>query len=168
MLKRRRDARCTAVADLVLMNSQTQKILCCIVAILFSTNATALLCARRALQRWYLQMQDLIFQMLCRSFTYHVQLRKYRHTKSSPSFLITLYYIYSKTNQMHQCIKFIIFCNDTLHVSDGLSVHHQDFKTVHTATGVCQTDTALCLLASRTPDDGRKDRPKHVECHSKI
>ena len=47
-----------------------------------------------------------------------------------------------------------------------------------------QTETADCLLASGqqylfdiclllyvqswTPDDGRKDRPKHVECHSKI
>ena len=30
----------------------------------------------------------------------------------------------------------------TLHVSDGLSVHHQEFMTVHTATGICQTDTA--------------------------
>jgi len=28
-------------------------------------------------------------------------------------------------------------------------VHHQEFKTVHTATGICQTDTAVCLLASR-------------------
>jgi len=77
---------------------------------------------------------------------------------------------------MQQCIKFILFWNDTLHVSDGLFVHHQEFKTVHTATGICQTDTAVCLLASLllyvqswTPDDGwRKDRPKHVECHSKI
>ena len=42
--------------------------------------------------------------------------------------------VYSKTNQMHQCIKFILFWNDTLHVSDGLSVHHQEFKTVHTAS----------------------------------
>ena len=57
-------------------------------------------------------------------------------------------YFYSKTNTMHQCIKFILFWNDTLHVSDGLSVHHQEFKTVHTATGICQTDTAVCLLAS--------------------
>jgi len=48
---------------------------------------------------------------------------------------------------MHQCIKFILFWNDTLHVSDGLSVHYQEFKTVHTATGICQTDTAVCLLA---------------------
>jgi len=55
---------------------------------------------------------------------------------------------------------------------------------LHTSTGVCQTDIAVCLLASRqqylfdiclllyvqswTPDDGRKGRPKHAECHSKI
>jgi len=40
------------------------------------------------------------------------------------------------------------FWNNTLHVSDGLSVHHQEFKTVHTATGICQTDTAVYLLSS--------------------
>jgi len=34
-----------------------------------------------------------------------------------------------------------------LHVSEGLSVHHQEFKTVHTATGICQTAAATCLLA---------------------
>jgi len=27
----------------------------------------------------------------------------------------------------------------------GLSVHLQEFKTVHTATGICQTNTAVCL-----------------------
>jgi len=48
---------------------------------------------------------------------------------------------------MHQFLKFILFWNSTLHVSDGLSVRHQEFKTVHTATGICQTDTATCLLA---------------------
>jgi len=57
------------------------------------------------------------------------------------------YYFYSKTNKMHQCIKFILYWNDTLHVSGGLSVHHQEFKTVHTATGICQADTAVCFLA---------------------
>jgi len=50
---------------------------------------------------------------------------------------------------MHQCIKFVLFWNDTLHVLDGLSVHHQEFKTVHTATGIFQTDAPECLLASR-------------------
>jgi hypothetical protein len=37
---------------------------------------------------------------------------------------------------MHECIKFILFWNDTLHVSGGLSVHYQKFKAVHTATGI--------------------------------
>jgi len=49
MLKLRRNARCTEVANSVLMNSRTQKILCCIVAILLSTDAAARLCNRRAL-----------------------------------------------------------------------------------------------------------------------
>ena len=35
-----------------------------------------------------------------------------------------------------------------MHVSDGLCVHHPEFKTVHTATGICQTDTAVCLLVN--------------------
>ena len=59
---------------------------------------------------------------------------------------------YSKSNQMHKCIKFILFWNDTVHVSEGLSIHHQEFKTVHTATGICQTDTAVCLLACYQAD----------------
>ena len=33
---------------------------------------------------------------------------------------------------MHQCIKVVLLWNDTLHVSVSLSVHHQEFKTVHT------------------------------------
>jgi len=49
MLKRRRNARYTAVADSVLKNSRKQKILCCIVVILLSTDAAARLCTRRAL-----------------------------------------------------------------------------------------------------------------------
>ena len=36
-----------AVADSVVVNSRTQKTLCCIVAILLSTEADARLCARR-------------------------------------------------------------------------------------------------------------------------
>jgi len=77
---------------------------------------------------------------------------------------------------MHQCLKCIL--SKTLHVSDGLSVHHQELKTVHAATGICQTDFAgssrqclfdICLLQyvqSLTPDDGRKDHPKHVQRYS--
>jgi len=79
---------------------------------------------------------------------------------------------------MHQFFKFILFCSNTLHVSDGLSIGHQESKIVHTVSGICQTDCADCLLARvsricltytwcctyslKTPDDGRKDRPKHV------
>jgi len=29
--------------------------------------------------------------------------------------------------------------------SKGLSVHHQEFKAVHTATGMCQTTVSVCF-----------------------
>jgi hypothetical protein len=41
----------------------------------------------------------------------------------------------------------LIILNTTLRVSDYFSVHHQEFKTVRTATGLRQIDTATCLLA---------------------
>ena len=36
--------------------------------------------------------------------------------------------IYQETQQF---LKFLLFCSSTIHVSDGLSVHHQASKTVH-------------------------------------
>ena len=49
---------------------------------------------------------------------------------------------------MHQCLKFILFWSNTLHVSGGPFVHHQEFKTVHKTTGICQTDTvSACYQA---------------------
>ena len=41
---------------------------------------------------------------------------------------------YGKTNETHQYLTFTLFRSNTVHVSDGLSAHHQEFKTVHTAT----------------------------------
>jgi len=46
------------------------------------------------------------------------------------------FYFYSKTSQMHS-LKFILFWNNT--TCFGLSVHHQESKTVHTASGICHT-----------------------------
>jgi hypothetical protein len=48
---------------------------------------------------------------------------------------------------MHQFLEFILFSSSTLHISDALFVHHHESKTVHTASGICQTDSADCLLA---------------------
>ena len=49
---------------------------------------------------------------------------------------------------MQQCIKFILFWNDTLHVSDRLSVHHQELNTVHTAKRIRQADISICLTVA--------------------
>jgi len=43
-------------------------------------------------------------------------------------------YFYGKTNQMHSTSNLFNFGYNTLHVSHGLSAHHQESKTVHTAS----------------------------------
>jgi hypothetical protein len=53
---------------------------------------------------------------------------------------------YSKTKPDAQYLKFILFWNNTLHVSDGLSVLRQGSKTVHTASGMSYRFCG-CLLA---------------------
>jgi hypothetical protein len=54
-------------------------------------------------------------------------------------------YFYSKTNQMHTISNLFYFGNNTLHVSDSLSIHHQESKTVHTTSGICHTGSvAAC------------------------
>ena len=35
------------------------------------------------------------------------------------------------------------FLSYALHVSDGFSFHHQELKTAHKASGICQTNTAI-------------------------
>ena len=69
--------------------------------------------------------------------------------------------------------------NKTLHVSDSSSVHHQEFFTVHTAihTGLLTAcsqavskpvwHTPLLCVQWKTPDDGQRSCPKHVEFYSK-
>jgi len=92
-----------------------------------------------------------------------------------------LIYFYTKPTRFIN-VSNLFYGSNTVHVSDGFSVHHQELKTAYTATDICQTGTANCLLASRqqylsdicllqyvqslTPDDGRKGHPKHVECYS--
>jgi hypothetical protein len=45
------------------------------------------------------------------------------------------------TNKMQRYTIFLITVN-ALHVSDGFFAHHQELKSVHTASGICQA----CLL----------------------
>jgi hypothetical protein len=76
------------------------------------------------------------------------RLRKFKMWKlltfTGPCIVI---YFCSRTNGMYQFFKFILFCSSTLNISDRLSVRHQEAKTAHTASGICHTDSADCLLA---------------------
>jgi hypothetical protein len=72
-----------------------------------------------------------------------------------------------------------LFWNETLHVSDSSSVHHQEFLTVHMAMvyviQVCWQlvvrkpvwHIPLLCVQWETPDDGQGNCPKHAEFHSK-
>jgi hypothetical protein len=90
-----------------------------------------------------------------------------------PSFLLSI------TNKM-QCYTIFFIAVNALHVSDGSSAHHQELKTVHTAFGLCQACLLLQLAVAASnssklniyqmlclqfwaPDDGRRNRLKHVE-----
>jgi len=53
-----------------------------------------------------------------------------------------------KQNQREALISQIYFWNRPLHVSDSISVHHQEPSTVHTAIGVGHTGFADSLRAS--------------------
>jgi len=79
-----------------------------------------------------------------------------------------------------------LFCNKTLHVSDSSSVHHQEIFIVHTAivyviqvfwqlpSWSCSQavskpvwHTPLLCVQWKSPDDGQKNCPKHVEFYFK-
>ena len=60
-------------------------------------------------------------------------------------FIIHKCFLIIKTNEMHYFAN--LFWYRTLHVSDRFTVHHQESSTVHTATGICHTGYADCLLA---------------------
>jgi hypothetical protein len=79
-----------------------------------------------------------------------------------------------------------LFWNENLHVSDSFSVQHQESFTVHTAmlyviqvrrqlSSSCSKavykpvwHTPLLCWQWKTPDDGQRNCPKHVEFHFKI
>jgi hypothetical protein len=57
------------------------------------------------------------------------------------------------TNKMHRCI--ILFNTvNAVHVSSGFSAHHQELKSVHAASGICQT----CLLLPLTITANKFDK----------
>jgi hypothetical protein len=69
-------------------------------------------------------------------------------TFTGPCILI---YFCSKTNQIHQCLKFIILEENC--TCFGRSFRPSSgFKDYNTSTGICQTDTADCgkLVSSQT------------------
>jgi len=86
-------------------------------------------------------------------------------------------YFYSKTNEMHHCIKLFFYCGNTtcfgrsFRPSSGVtdctySDRHMANRYFHLVPACKLFDMCLLLyVQALTPDDGRKDRLKHVECY---
>jgi hypothetical protein len=82
---------------------------------------------------------------------------------------------YITIKMQHYTIFFITV--NALHVSGRFSAQHQELKTVHTESGICQACLLLPLAVAASkfdiyqilcvqfsaPDDGRRNRLKHVE-----
>ena len=56
---------------------------------------------------------------------------------------------FTKYNQRDTAFLNLYISQDSLHVSGRSSCHHQEHKTVHTASGICQTDAATCCYRER-------------------
>jgi hypothetical protein len=64
-----------------------------------------------------------------------------------------------------------LFCQENLHVSGSSSAHHQEFSTLHSALVYVMKPawhTPVPNVQQKTPDDGQKNCPKHVEFLDKI
>jgi len=78
--------------------------------------------------------------------------------------------LFIKQNRLDALISQIYFWNKTLHVSDTSPVRHQEFFTVHIGMVYVSKhvwDIILLCVPWKTPDDGKRNCPKHVEFYSK-
>ena len=78
-------------------------------------------------------------------------------------------FLFNKTNRRNNFPN--LFCQETLHVSGISSAHHQEFSTVHSAlVYVIQVTWQIPVsnVQRKTPDDGQRKCPKHVDFLSSI
>ena len=72
----------------------------------------------------------------------------------------------SATNKIQRYTIYLFLWN-SLHVSGGSSAHHQELKTVYTASGTL-SKCPMLYIQFWAPDDGRRNRLKHVENFTEI
>ena len=69
--------------------------------------------------------------------------------------ILNLYYklgnIYSNITDKMQRYTMVLITINALHVSGGSSAHHQELKTVYTASGICRSFSASYLYRGRVP-----------------
>jgi hypothetical protein len=96
-----------------------------------------------------------------------IKIIQYKPRKWTFSKLI-LYFLVIKPAR---CTNFSnLFWNETQHISDSSSIHHQELFHPHPARKPSTNLYDIPLLSVQwiTPDDGQRNCPKHVEFHFKI
>jgi hypothetical protein len=63
---------------------------------------------------------------------------------------------------MQRYITFFIIVK-ALHVSSGISTHHQELKSVHAASGICQTRLLLAWMLAVAANKSDKYQMLHVQ-----
>jgi hypothetical protein len=151
MLKRRRNARCTADANSILMNSQTQEILYCILAFLISTDAAARLAPgerssggiwkfRTSSFKCYVDPNKLILMMsawrskLVELYTYRYKIKIYHKLH-----LLVYLLEYMKMHVPGNIKKSYVDHLHTMYSSGNIDVRN----SVHFLNHAVQSDTAL-------------------------
>jgi hypothetical protein len=77
--------------------------------------------------------------------------------------IVTNFFLIKPTDAL---ISQICFCLETVHVSGSSSTHHQEFSTVHSALVYVKQvwwHVSVPNVQWKTPDDGQRNCPKHVE-----
>jgi len=73
---------------------------------------------------------------------------------------------------MHEFLKFVLFWNNNRPVLDSLSIHHQELKTVHTATDIASkqatVSVAVCTVLNSWRWTERPSETCRVSFQSKI
>jgi hypothetical protein len=76
--------------------------------------------------------------------------------------------VLSITNKMHLYIILFIIVS-AVHVSSGFSAHHQELKSVHAASGICQTCLLLPLAWMSWDHENQSNKSdKHPMLHVQI
>jgi hypothetical protein len=92
---------------------------------------------------------DRLFILCCYAFVFVIILSQTSYFRNNVCFLTfkgpcCIANVFSSITNKMQRYTIRLFLQNVLHVSGGSCAHHQELKTVYTASGICEAGTASC------------------------